>query len=172
LEDGIKRALYDKEAMSQLLDDLEPVVFRIAYHLTRHQQDAEDLAQEVLYKICTKLAQYRGDCSFHSWVYVMALNAYRDMYRKRKHDAQRDQMPLDLADPSFENDADWRIVLDQLLQELSETDRNIVILRFQNDLPVRQVAEIMKITEANVKTRVFRLKDKLKRMLLPGGEAL
>jgi RNA polymerase sigma-70 factor, ECF subfamily len=171
LDEGIKRALYDKEAMSQLLDELEPVVFRIAYHLTRHQQDAEDLAQEVLYKICTKLSLYRGESSFHSWVYVMALNSYRDMYRKRKND-QRDTMPLDACDPSFEHDADWRIVLDQLLKELPEIDRNIVILRFQNDLSVRQVAEIMKITEANVKTRVFRLKDKLKRMLLPGGEAL
>ena len=72
----------------------------------------------------------------------------------------------------FEEAADARIVLNDLLQDLPEIDRHILILRFQNDLTVREVAEIMNLSEANVKTRVFRLKDRLRGLFLKGGEVL
>jgi RNA polymerase sigma-70 factor, ECF subfamily len=167
----IKRALVDEQAMSDLLGELEPFVYRVAYHLTHHQQDAEDIAQDVLYKVCTKLAMFRGNSSLQTWVYSLVMNAHRDYLRKKK---VRQSEPLDenTAIGSFESAADARMILKRVLEELPETDRNILVLRFQNDLSVREVAEIMNMSEANVKTKVFRMKDRLRNLFLKGGEVL
>ncbi|GAX89203.1 RNA polymerase sigma factor [Effusibacillus lacus] len=171
MEEFIKRALVDEEAMTTLLQELEPFVFRVSYHLTRHQQDAEDIAQDVLYKICTKLSSYRGDSSLQTWVYSLVMNTYKDFLRKKKF-TQFEELPEHAATRSFEDSSNSRILLERLLQDLPEIDRHILILRFQNDLSVREVADIMNISEANVKTRVFRLKDRLRALFLQGGEAL
>jgi RNA polymerase sigma-70 factor (ECF subfamily) len=171
MDDIVKRALVDEQAMTSLLTELEPFVYRVAYHLTNHQQDAEDIAQDVLYKVCTKLSQYRGDSSLQTWVYALVLNTYRDELRKKK---VRQTEPFDerMATKGFEEAADVRLVWQAMLKELPEADRNILILRFQNDLSVREVAKILNMTEANVKTKVFRLKDRLRNLLLKGGEVL
>ncbi|MGB8956968.1 MAG: sigma-70 family RNA polymerase sigma factor [Tumebacillaceae bacterium] len=173
MDEIIKRALIDESAMSQLLEELEPFVFRLSYHLTRHQQDAEDIAQDVLYKICTKLNMFRGDSSLQTWVYSLVINTHRDFLRKKKL-RTHDELPetLSAGGGSFEDEADTRIILNRLLQDLPEVDRHILVLRFQNDLTVREVAEIMNISESNVKTRVFRLKDRLRGLFYKGGEVL
>lgn len=171
MEEFIKRALVDEQEMTALLQELEPFVYRVSYHLTRHQQDAEDIAQDVLYKICTKLSSYRGDSSLQTWVYSLVMNTYKDFLRKKKS-RQFEALPEHAATRSFEDDSNSRILLERLLQDLPEIDRHILILRFQNDLSVREVAEIMNMSEANVKTRVFRLKDRLRSLFLKGGEVL
>lgn len=171
MDELIKRALTDEETMILLLRELEPFVYRVSYHLTRHQQDAEDIAQETMYKICTKLQLYRGDSSLQTWVYSLVMNTYKDFLRKKKN-RQFEPLSEFAASSSFENTSDTKIMFDKLLEDLPEIDRQIVILRFQNDLSVREVAEIMNISESNVKTRVFRLKDRLRMVVLQGGEAL
>ncbi|TCP58268.1 RNA polymerase sigma-70 factor (ECF subfamily) [Tumebacillus sp. BK434] len=171
MDEIVKRALYDADAMSDLLDELEPFVFKVSFSLTRHQQDAEDLAQDVLYKICTKLSKFRGDSSLQTWVYSLIMNAYRDALRKKKI-RQTEPLPDQTPVSSFEKAADARLMLEAALKGLPETDRNILILRFQNDLSVREVAEIMNLSESNVKTRVFRIKDRLRSLFLQGGEVL
>ncbi|MCX7571195.1 sigma-70 family RNA polymerase sigma factor [Tumebacillus sp. DT12] len=171
MDDIVKRALVDEQAMHSLLSELEPFVYRVAYHLTHHQQDAEDIAQDVLYKVCTKLSMYRGDSALQTWVYSLVMNTYRDFLRKKK---VRLTEPLDegMSSGGFEEAADARMIWQAVLQELPEADRNILILRFQNDLSVREVAEILNMTEANVKTKVFRLKDRLRSLFFKGGEVL
>lgn len=171
VEDIIKQALVDEQEMTELLKDLEPFVYRAAFHLTRHQQDAEDIAQDVLYKICTKLNMFRGDSSLQTWVYSLVMNTYRDWLRKKKI-RQTEELSEHTATRTFEDQADARILLEKMLADLPEIDRNILILRFQNDLSVREVAEVMNLSESNVKTKVFRLKDRLRSLFLKGGEVL
>jgi RNA polymerase sigma-70 factor (ECF subfamily) len=169
LEEYLKRALVDEEAMTTVLRELEPFVYRVSYHLTQHQQDAEDLAQDVLYKICTKLQLFRGESSLQTWVYSMVMNTYKDHLRKKKT-RHYDPLPEQAATRSFEEASNTRILLERMLRDLPEIDRQILILRFQNDLSVREVAEIMRISEANVKTRVFRLRDRFRGLFPQGGE--
>lgn len=171
MEDLVRQALVDEAEMSRLLGDLEPFVFRLSYHLTRHQHDAEDLAQEVLTKICTRLASFRGESSLQTWVYTMVVNTHRDQLRRKKI-RHVEELSNDLPTESFEDAADARLLWSKLIQELPEIDRHILVLRFQNDLSVREVAKIMNLTESNVKTRCFRLRDRLRSLFFQGGEVL
>jgi RNA polymerase sigma-70 factor (ECF subfamily) len=171
VEEIVRRAMVDERELSRLLADLEPFVFRLSYHLTRHQHDAEDLAQEVLAKICTRLASFRGDSTLQTWVYTMVVNTHRDQLRKKKL-RQAEELTRDVPAKSFEEESDARLLWQKLLQDLPEVDRHILVLRFQNDLSVREVAEIMNLSESNVKTRCFRMRDRLRGVFVQGGGLL
>lgn len=171
MEDYLELALTDANTMTRLLEEIQPLVYRLSYHLTQHQQDAEDIAQEVLYKVCTKLSMYRKQSSFQTWLYALVVNTFKDFYRKRK---RKPVVPLQVHDAttSFESDADLRIAMGQLLNELPEVEKQILILRFQTGLSVKEVAEIVRLSEANVKTKVFRLKRRMQVLFQKGGEVL
>nr|WP_236587959.1 sigma factor [Tumebacillus amylolyticus] len=94
--------------MARLLVDLEPFVFRLSFHLTLHQHDAEDLAQEVLAKICVRLTSFRGDSTLQTWVYTMVVNTHRDPLRKKKL-RQAEALKADIPSTSWEDAADARL---------------------------------------------------------------
>jgi RNA polymerase sigma-70 factor (ECF subfamily) len=99
------------------------------------------------------------------------MNTYKDSLRKKKNQ-QHETLPEHAATRSFEEASNTRMLLEKMLQDLPEIDRQIMVLRFQNDLSVREVAEIMSLSESNVKTRVFRLRERLRAAFPQGGEAV
>jgi RNA polymerase sigma-70 factor, ECF subfamily len=166
MEEIIKRALVDEAAMTQLLEDLEPFVYRVAYHFSRNQADAEHIAERVLYGICTKLSTFRGGMTLQNWVYSLVRSAHQEQAAKSD---QIQPAPAGRAAPS---DTSPGRKLEQLLQDLSEIDRHILVLRFQNGLPVREVAEIVNLPESQVQHRVIGLRDRLRGMQGRGGAVL
>ncbi|MBL0386678.1 sigma-70 family RNA polymerase sigma factor [Tumebacillus sp. ITR2] len=173
MEHQIQRALQSAEAMTEFLRELEPFVYRVSYHLTGHRQDAEDLAQDSLLKVCRNLHSYRGDCAFQSWVYRICLNTQRDAVRKKKNVSLVEIQESSSTSEGFEGTLSLKLSVQKLLKDLPELDRQIFILRFEQDLSVKEVAQMLEMKEATVKTRLFRLRDRLREQLSPtGGEAL
>lgn len=162
MEHQIKRALQDAEGMADFLRELEPFVYRVCYHLTGHQQDAEDLAQDALLKVCRHLHTYRGDCAIQSWIYRIILNQQRDFIRKKKNVTLVEITETASTTEGFEGSVSMKMVLQELLQELEGVDRQIFILRFQEDLSLKEIAELLEMKEATVKTRLFRMRDRLR----------
>ncbi|MGZ4123048.1 MAG: RNA polymerase sigma factor [Tumebacillaceae bacterium] len=165
MEHQIKRALQDADAMTEFLRELEPFVYRVCYHLTGHQHDAEDLAQDALLKVCRHLHTYRGDCALQSWIYRIILNQQRDAVRKKKGVTLVEITETASTTEGFEGSVSLRMVVQELLQELEGVDRQIFILRFQEDMPLKEIAEVLEMKEATVKTRIFRLRDRLREYL-------
>ncbi|MGZ4163269.1 MAG: RNA polymerase sigma factor [Tumebacillaceae bacterium] len=165
MEHQIKRALQDADAMTEFLRELEPFVYRVCYHLTGHQHDAEDLAQDALLKVCRHLHTYRGDCAIQSWIYRIILNQQRDAVRKKKGVTLVEITETASTTEGFEGSVSLRMVVQELLQELEGVDRQIFILRFQEDMPLKEIAEVLEMKEATVKTRIFRLRDRLREYL-------
>ncbi|MFD2171748.1 RNA polymerase sigma factor [Tumebacillus lipolyticus] len=165
MEQQIQRALQDAGAMADFLKELEPFVYRVCYHLTGHQHDAEDLAQESLLKVCRNLHTYRGDCAIQSWVYRIILNTQRDAVRKKKNVTVVELSETASTSDGFENQVGMKMVIQKMLGELTGVDRQIFILRFVQDLPLKEVAVLLEMKEATVKTRLFRLRDRLRGLL-------
>jgi RNA polymerase sigma-70 factor, ECF subfamily len=165
MEHQIKRALQDADGMADFLRELEPFVYRVCYHLTGHQQDAEDLAQDALIKVCRHLHTYRGDCAIQSWIYRIILNQQRDSIRKKKNITLVEITETASTTEGFEGSVSMKLVVQDLLHELAGVDRQIFILRFQEDLSLKEIAELLEMKEATVKTRMFRLRDRLREYL-------
>ncbi|KEO82417.1 RNA polymerase sigma factor [Tumebacillus flagellatus] len=171
-QDLVADALASRSSMAELLRMIEPYVFQTAYYLTGSKMDGEDVAQDALWKICRSLHQYKGSSSFRTWVYSVVLNTYRDAVRKKR----RVTLPLEETyvdqSPSVEETVAARSRLEELRREimkLGTEDREIFVLRHLQQLSYAEVAATMDVTEAHVRSRLYRTRQKLKN-LLHGGE--
>lgn len=79
-------------------------------------------------------------------------------------------LPETVGTESFEDRQHLKLMIDQMEASLKEEERQLFVLRFRHDLSVRETADIMNLTEAAVKLRVHRLRDKIKRLFAKGGE--
>lgn len=164
-------ALQNRASMAELLRLIEPYVFQTAFFLTGSKMDGEDVAQDALWKICRSLHQYQGHSSFRTWVYSVVLNTYRDAMRKKK----RLFVPLEdhMVDssPSVEETVAVRGRLDDLRREimkLGQEDREIFVLRHLQQLSYQEVAAALGVSEAHVRSRLYRTRQKLKNKLYGG----
>lgn len=75
----------DKKALEELIVRHQNWIYNIAFRMTAHPQDAEDVTQEILIKIITRLSTFRGESAFRTWLYRIVSNHVINM-KKRKHE--------------------------------------------------------------------------------------
>jgi RNA polymerase sigma-70 factor (ECF subfamily) len=160
------------------------MVYLTAISILRNQADAEEIAQDSVLKAFSKLSTFRGECKFSTWLVQITYNEARMRLRKdrrhlyesldaRQQDPEGDYWPRDFAD--------WRPIPSELLEEdetrralqdainsLSPTYRDIVVLRDVQNLSIKDAATILGLSEATVKTRLHRARLLLRDALAPG----
>jgi RNA polymerase sigma-70 factor (ECF subfamily) len=155
-----------------LFDDLADGVYTLAYRLLRDRHLAEDAVQETFLAILRGRAPYRGDGPLAAWVYRIGYRQTIAIARRRRDVAteaeqlarldDRTSPPADAA--ALERELAGR--LDIAINALNPTLRAAFVLRDIEELPTREVAEILEISESAVKMRLTRaradLRDQLK----------
>jgi RNA polymerase sigma-70 factor (ECF subfamily) len=174
----------DFEAFSELIDAHKSKIYALVRKLTGNVQDAEDIVQETFLKAIDKIDQFRGESSFGTWLYTIALNLTRAQYAKQK---QAELRPLEEYLPGGGSSADnhnagpalfdWRDphkilesnqlreIIDNVLNELPYKYREAFILRYFQELSVKEVAGIIKESEAATKSRILRARMALRERL-------
>jgi len=189
-EDGelVRRAKAgDLEAFEKLAEKYESKIYSIAMRILQNPHDAEDITQQTFLSVIDNLKDFRGDSSFATWITKIATYAALKIIRKRNG---LDTVSLEQAtEPNKEDGeiphpeyiADWKEnpldilnrnetnrLIEQALSELEEPYRLIFILRDVEGLSIKETAEILGISEANVKVRLLRarlqLREKLTRL--------
>ncbi len=180
------------EAFQELVGRFQDRVFGLAMRILGQRQDAEDVTQQTFLSVLEHLEQFREQSSVATWILRIATNhALKILRKKGGLPTVSLEVPTDSEDsyatmphPDFiaqwrDNPADLaeqaevKRALDQALQELDEKYRVIFVLRDIEGLSVRETAEALGITEANVKERLLRarliLREKMTRAF--GDEA-
>jgi RNA polymerase sigma-70 factor (ECF subfamily) len=174
----------DSEAFEELVRPYERMVYLTAISILRNQADAEEIAQDSVLKAFSKLSTFRGECKFSTWLVQITYNEARMRLRKdRRHLYESlDDQPQDPEGDYWPRDfADWRPIPSELLEEdetrralqdainsLSPTYRDIVVLRDVQNLSIKDAATILGLSEATVKTRLHRARLLLRDALAPG----
>jgi RNA polymerase sigma-70 factor, ECF subfamily len=137
--------------------------------LWRDQQKAQDFLHDVFIKIIDKPQRFDGARKFSTWIFSMAHNMCKNEYR-RKSNYERlngfqfnEQQHVDLHDGMDRMMVKHR--LDRLLDELDEEDKTLLLLRYEEDLSIEQISEIVFLAEGTVKSRLFYLRKELARKL-------
>jgi RNA polymerase sigma-70 factor (ECF subfamily) len=171
----------DLAAFEILLDRHEKRVYSNAFRILRHQQDAEDVTQQTFLSAVKHLGEFRGDASFETWLLRIATHAALKIIRKRKalsvtsleantDDGQGVPHPEFIADwrespEQLMERSDTRELLDKALAELDEKHRLVFLLRDVQQLSIKETAEALGLTEANIKVRLLRARLKLRESL-------
>lgn len=168
----VAEALESKEKLSQFLRTVEPFIYQTAYYMTGKKMDAEDVTQDCLWKVCRSLNQYQGQGSLRGWIHRVVVNTVREQARKKKAQFVELNESLQADGLSVEKQVETKMTeenLHQAIAALPENYREVLVLRHIQDLSYQEIAETLQLTEAQVKTRLFRGREKL-RTLFTGGE--
>ena len=160
-----------RDAFGTLLQRNSGIVFKVANSYAQDIDDRAELSQEIAVQLWHAYPNYDPTRSFSTWMYRIALNVaishLRHLELRRRHDA----VPLDdaLHDVVDGNAADpeqqQRLhLLQGFIARQPPLDRALLLL-YLEERPQREIADILGITEANVSTRIGRLKQRLRNEL-------
>ena len=159
----------DTSAFASLVDRYKDLVFTIAMNITRNREDAEEVAQDAFLKAFRKLASFRKESSFATWIYRIAYNEAISKIRKNRIKTLDLQEELTEIIPDEEAEEEiagldgreQKQVITQILDKLPEIDRVLVTLFYLNNHPVNEISEITGLGESNVKVRLHRVRKKI-----------
>jgi RNA polymerase sigma-70 factor, ECF subfamily len=153
-------------AFARLCESHYMAVYKMAYKWCGKREDAEDIAQDVFVKLPEKLASFRGDAAFTSWLYRLTINSAKDYYRTTGKAATRELPFTEGFDaPSDEVPADEQIASRQAfaaVHALPSDMRDAVLLVYGEDMNHKQAAVVLGCAEATVSWRIFQARKKLK----------
>lgn len=164
--------LGDRNAFARLVIKYEVKVRGYCFNVLSNTQDAEDAAQEIFIKSFNSLDSFRGDSSFGTWVYRIALNHCRDLLRKRKrkptqsldqlieNEGDRFQMLL-TSQPSAADSVENRQLLSKLFAALPEQYREVLVLREVQGCSYQEISEVLECSLDAVKARIRRARAEI-----------
>jgi len=170
----------DLEAFDELVRRYQERVYGTIYHMTSNHEDAADLAQETFVKAWSALKGFKGNSSFFTWVYRIAVNKTLNFLKSRKN---KRHMSLNDFDAAGENDpllvalisdktprreaalSELKEKLNAALMKLSEDHRLVVTLHDIQGLPHDKIAEIMDCNPGTVRSRLFYARQELQAWL-------
>lgn len=175
LDDGLGNATDDPGGMPDWADVVAKyadVVYTIAYRLTGDDEDARDLAQDVLIRLHRGLSRY-SEGNFEGWLYRTTVNAFRDRLRKRKR-LREDMLPDEPPGMSTGEVVEEAVrkkelheVVQRALVKLPPEYREAVVLRDLEGRSYDEIADILQIPSGTVRSRIHRGREALRQLLEP-----
>lgn len=156
------RPLYDRYYES---------IFRFVFRRTADEELAADLCSQVFLKVMQKLHtyQYKG-VPFSSWLFRIAANEVAQHYRQHKKNRVVSADESDFSDMVEEMDEpDNELHLENLikvLDTLKDTDLQLIEMRFFEQRPFKEIADILDMSESNAKVKTYRILERLKTKLI------
>jgi RNA polymerase sigma-70 factor (ECF subfamily) len=168
----------NRETYRFLVEKYQPMVFRSCMGFLHNKDDADDLTQEVFIQAYQSLSKFKGDSSFSTWIYRIAVNASLNKVRKtfKSKLLQRFESFLgsdkpkifEISIPENENPeniligSEHREWVQKALNSLSENQRTAIVLSKYEDMSQKEIAEIMETTEGAVEALIQRAKTNLR----------
>ncbi|MCB0101628.1 MAG: sigma-70 family RNA polymerase sigma factor [Anaerolineales bacterium] len=170
----------DRTEFARLVDTYSPQIYRLGLKMLGNQQDAEDVLQNTFLNALTHIAGFEGRSSLSTWLYRIAANEALMLIRKRKPNINIEDMQHENADdvPLPETFVDWSVLpekelvtgegkkaIESAVKRLPENLRMVFVLRDVEGISIKETAEILNLTEVNVKTRLLRARMALREQL-------
>jgi len=176
----------DPDAVAAIVSRYQHRLYRYLLRLVREPATADDLFQQTWLRVMEKIGRYDARRNFESWLFSVAHNLAIDAWRGKRGESLLD--PEDAEDSGEAPGAPWRSgepdALDRLLdfergamlaacmQELPAIHREVLTLRFEEDMRLEEIAEVAGIPLSTVKSRLRRALDGLRAAMdarTPGG---
>ena len=170
----------DRAEFARVMDAYSAPIYRLGLKMLGSQQDAEDVLQNTFLNALTHLKDFEGRSSLSTWLYRIASNEALMLIRRKKNTVNLDDFHSEETEdvPLPEVFVDWTALpehellsgegknaLDAAVNKLPESLRMVFVLRDIEGVSIRDTAEILNLTETNVKTRLLRARMFLRERL-------
>ena len=164
----------DSRAFEELIRKYQDQVFRFALYMLPLRQDAEDVTQETFIKAYRSIGRFRGSASLGTWLIAIARTTVAQWYRRRKLVQNLDEV----KETAVAGDTDTflaHLEVRSAVAKLPESYREIVVLRYTNQLDLNEISAVIGISRSAVGARLHRarrmLRDALGDHVPTGGVA-
>ena len=172
------KTMSDEEALEQYLLTQNVNYFNLLYDrytnkvyskcisMLKESELAEDATQEIFVKVLLSISKFSGKSKFSTWLYSVTYNYCIDIIRKGKKEiivSLEDNTKLDLEDDGM---LDAEIMetnvfrLKQVLGLMNVEDKSILMMKYQDDLSIKEICDVMEKTESAVKMKILRAKER------------
>ena len=141
-------------------------------HMVYSHEDTDDLIQEVYIKVFRKISSFKGDSSLHTWIYRIAYNETINFLKSKSKQNRFNDVSLEIiqqqkANGSVPLNTDK---IDELMQSaiktLPDKQRAVFTMRYYNNIPFKEMEQIMQVSESSLKTSYHIAEKKVKEILL------
>src|SRR5690625_2948364 len=159
----------DRDALIQLLREIEAHVYRTAFYIVGNEQDAMDAAQEALIRVYTKINSYEEKALFKTWVQRIVTNICIDKFRRKKPTVSIDEHNMIFTNDDNVEEAimltDISKDIREAIDKLPERHRAVIILRYMEDFSYKEIADSLDLPLNTVKSYLYRARQQLQTLL-------
>ena len=172
----------DREAFAALFELHKRKVYSLCLRMTGDVLEAEDLTQDIFIQVFRKIATFRGDSSFSTWLYRVAVNTVLMELRKKQPrqvsldepvqlDSSCVQRDVGRYDLDLEGSVD-RVALSRAIQELPVGCRRIFLLHEVEGYEHHEIAKLLRCSVGNSKSQLHKARMKMQELLFPQHESV
>jgi len=160
-------------AYAMLVNKYKDMTFTLALRMVGNQEDAEEVAQDTFVKAYKALDSFKGTSKFSTWLYRIVYNTSLDYIKKNKRTVHSEHIDeIHESDIGTMQDAlsyleakEKKQTIEKALLQLPEDERVLLTLFYFEELPLKEISEITKISYDNVKIKLHRSRKKLYHIL-------
>jgi RNA polymerase sigma factor (sigma-70 family) len=155
----------------QLYDRYSDKVYRKCLSFVKDDAKAEDFTHDIFLKLVLNLSSYKETAKFSTWLYSITYNYCIDQTRVSK---KYSEVGLDDNFDVPDNDDDAEIAeleaqqLNKAMKLILPEEKSILMMKYQDDLSIKEISDSLDISESAVKMRLLRAKEKLRKVYLEG----
>ena len=168
-EELVKEIVLTKDStlFAELYDRFAPRVYNKCLGFSKSKVEAEDLTHDIFIKLFVKLDTFRGNSKFSTWLYSFTYNFCVNYIQRNSYKNKEEVKEVVISNNSIEEITDhdiFQIKTDKLKKVLSVIDPNdkmILLLKYQDELSIKEIQSILEIKESAVKMRLKRAREKV-----------
>lgn len=160
----------DQQALREIVEHNSQQVARTVMGMLGNSPEVEDIGQEVFIQFFKSLPNFRGEAKISTYLTRIALNLAINEIRRRRKERQNQEVAAEenwiISPGATEKERDFQRLVRQALLKLAPSFRQVVILRLVNGYSTQEVAEILRLPQGTVLSRLARAQQKLREILL------
>ena len=172
----------DNEIVAEYRETFDPILYKVIYKrysgkvyhkclaMLKSGDEAMDATQDIFIKLYTKIADFEERAKLSTWIYRVTYNYCIDMLRKRKKEEKLFTPEGDIPDNIEDEDDDSALLeievekLKVILDKIPEGDKAVLMMKYQDDMSIKEISEILGKTESSIKMKLKRARHKTQRV--------
>ncbi|MDQ2656179.1 MAG: RNA polymerase sigma factor [Bacteroidota bacterium] len=158
----------DEKKFINLIDEHQGLIHKVCIMYESDRDQRNDLFQEIVLQLWKSFPTFRGESKITTWMYRIALNTAISGYRKRSRKVPTEDLHethFNISEQSGGSEGEENVLrLQQAIRRLSEIERAMIMMALE-EIPYEEIAETIGITQNNVRVRMNRIREKLRKLM-------